>query len=215
MQIDRDALMEEVMWRGGIRDRASAETSMEATLEAIAGHLARADRESVADQLPGSFGAVVTRPGRFPAAGVNELCARVAASAEISQGRAVEYVQAAGAALAGLLAEETRELLVRRLPGEWSALFVPSARAAEADLPPGTEPPHGHTLATGRPGSLHPLAEAGPHGAQAESVAAAANPHADRKLSSGSGPGPDNPLATGRPGSEHPLADATDETRRR
>src|SRR5258706_8960273 len=42
----------------------------------------------------------------------------------------------------------------------------------------------GHTLATGRPGSSRPLAEANPDRAQSQSVVATTNPHADSKISS-------------------------------
>jgi uncharacterized protein (DUF2267 family) len=215
MHIDRHALIEDVMWRGGIRDRAGAEAALEQSLEAVAAHLGADDRKSVAERLPASFAAIVIQPARAATAGMRDLYARIAAREKISLGRAVEYVQAAGGALAELLDETARELLVRRLPAEWSALFVPVAPASEADLPPGTQPGHGHTLATGRPGSLHPLAEAAPRGAQADSVAAAANPHADSKLSSSRGPAGGHPLATGRPGAEDPIAEATDERRGR
>src|SRR5262249_40389021 len=49
-----------------------------------------------------------------------------------------------------------------------------------------TARPQRDTLAGGRPGSRHPLSEAGPRG-HADSIAAA-NPHADTKLSSASRP---------------------------
>ena len=97
----------------------------------------------------------------------------------------------------------------RRLPTEWVALLESAPRAPEVDEPHGTRPGHGHTLATGRPGSRHPLSESGPRPAQTDSVATE-NPHGDSKLSSATAPGVE-PLATAGPGPEETLATAKDE----
>jgi hypothetical protein len=73
----------------------------------------------------------------------------------------------------------------------------------------------GHTLATGRPGSRHPLSEAAPSAGQSDSVVANGNPHGDRKLSSAPDTAVADTLADGRPGSGAPLADARDERKDR
>lgn len=45
----------------------------------------------------------------------------------------------------------------------------------------------GNNLASGRPGSRHPLSEAKPNGGQSNSVVESTNPHGDTKLSSSKG----------------------------
>ncbi|MBX3231426.1 MAG: hypothetical protein KIT84_10810 [Labilithrix sp.] len=72
----------------------------------------------------------------------------------------------------------------------------------------------GHTLATGRPGSRHPISEARHAGAHAESVVRSDNPHGDMKLSSARGTTQEREhedLAEGKPGADRNLADATDD----
>jgi uncharacterized protein (DUF2267 family) len=210
-----DALLEEVIWRGGIQDRSNAKATIEAALEALAEHLAPADARLIAEQLPAAFAAALARRRRPALGSPSDLHARLAASEGISLGLAVEHARAAGAAIAESVDSEGRSLLARRLPPEWAALFAPTERAPEHDIPPGTMPGHGHTLATGRPGSPHALAEAGPRSAQADSVLTAANPHADRKLSSADDFAGSNRLATARPDAESSIADAKDGRRRR
>jgi hypothetical protein len=127
----------------------------------------------------------------------------------VTRGTAIERVGAVCESLRDELDAERRLLLARRLPAEWAALLDSAPRAREADEPHGTLPGHGHTLATGRPGSRHPLSQSGPRPAQADSIAAE-NPHGDSKLSSATAPGVE-PLATARPGTEETLATARDE----
>jgi hypothetical protein len=77
----------------------------------------------------------------------------------------------------------------------------------EVPAPPGA----GMTLATGRPGSQHPVSEAHPETAQERSVVNAENPHAETKLSSSRGTTQERraeTLATGAPGSHRPLHSA-------
>src|SRR4029079_2041283 len=111
------------------------------------------------------------------------LLARVSCPERVLRATAVEWVQAVCQSLYEALDTERRQLLARRLPDEWAALLASAPRAPESDEPRGTLPGHGHTLATGRPGSRHPLSESAPRSGQAESVAAE-NPHGDGKLSS-------------------------------
>jgi len=106
---------------------------------------------------------------------------------------------------------EARTLLARRLPPIWAAVFAPVPNAAETEVPAGTVPGHGHSLATGRPGSRRPLAEAAPAPGQSDSVVTADNPHADSKLSSAREPAESGRLATARVGADYPIAQAKDE----
>jgi len=63
-----------------------------------------------------------------------------------------------------------------------------------------------HTLAGGRPGSSHPIADAHASRAQRHSVVNEGDPHADSRLSSAHGLVPEGrTLADGKPGSKRPL----------
>jgi uncharacterized protein (DUF2267 family) len=182
--IDHGALVDEVIWRGGIHDRSRADAAIAAALDAVAQQLGAADRAFIAAQLPPPLAAAAQRPSRSAALRPSDLYAQLATSGEISLGSAVEHANAACSAVAEFLDAEARSLLARRLPPVWAALFAPVTFATEADVPAGMRPGHGHTLATGRPGSRRPLAEAAPSAAQFDSVVTADNPHGDSKLSS-------------------------------
>jgi hypothetical protein len=71
------------------------------------------------------------------------------------------------------------------------------------------------TLAHGRPGSLHPIAEAAPASGHAHSIARNDDPHGDTKLSSSTGLTQERlreSLATGRPpGPERSVSEANDD----
>ena len=209
--IDHGALVDEVIWRSGIHDRSRADAAIAAALDAVAQQLGAGDREFIAAQLPLPLAAAVQRPSPSAALRPSDLYAQLATSGEISLGLAVEHAKAACSALGEFLDAEARSLLARRLPPSWAALFEPITFAIEADVPAGTLPGHGHTLATGRPGSRRALADAAPPDAQSDSVVTADNPHGDRKLSSAREPIETTRLSTARSGAEYPIAQAKDE----
>jgi uncharacterized protein (DUF2267 family) len=187
MSADRETLLDEVMWRGGIGDRSRAEVAVEASLEALAAELTPADARRLAAWLPPSFAGALERRKPAAPAGPDTLYTQLATREKVSHGIAIEHARAACAAIAQSLDAEDRGFLARRLPAVWAALLAPFESAPESGTPGGTPPGHGRTLATGKPGSRHPLAEARAPGAQAESVVAAENPHGTSKLSSGGG----------------------------
>jgi len=214
MSMSEDAFREDVMGRGVIHEPAEAEGAIRSTLEALAELLAPADATAIAAALPPGLASVIVRRPRGSAQPLGDLYARIAASEGVSLGRAVEQVGAVCQAVAEALDVDGRVLLQRRLTPEWAQLFALEERAPAPDGPPGapgTAPGHGHTLATGRPGSRRPLSEARSPGAQTESVVASENPHAKTKLSSGAPAAAEAPLASARPGAQHPLAGAKDE----
>jgi hypothetical protein len=215
MQVDHDALIEAIMWRGGIPDRARAEAAVAAALGALGLHLRAPDRAFIAEQLPVPLATAVLRPGPAAASRPSDLYQQLATTEAINLGLSVEHAKAACSGVAEWLDGEARSLLARRLPPPWAELFTPVAVAAESDVPAGTVPGHGRTIATGRPGSRRPLAEATPPAAQSDSVVTTDNPHADRKLSSAAEPDGASQLATARPGAEYPIAQAKDERPRR
>lgn len=123
-----------------------------------------------------------------------------------------ERVQVVCAALGELLPNEALDRLNRALPAEVAHLFA--VRRPEG-IPRSRRPPAGHSLASARPGSRHPVSESAPPGAQHDSVAVA-NPHGDSKISSSSGTTQERlheSLAEGGAMSDHTFATQTDPKR--
>ena len=149
-----------------------------AVLSTIGAHLSTAERERVAAELPPALAACVVHADGGTALPADE---RVLAPG-MTAARAHELVAAACRALAGALSAEVRAALGRALPAELADLLAPGAPAAPHRGGAGRRA----TFATGRPGSTRPLGGTQPEAAQSGSIAAA-NPHADRKLSSAPG----------------------------
>jgi uncharacterized protein (DUF2267 family) len=208
-------IVDRVMLRSGLAERALVERALDATAEMLGEQLRGADVALIAAQLPSRLGGALQARAHRPGAPLEELYEHLSVVARVPFGEAMELAGAACEALGGALDAETRVLLCRRLPETWAALASERAPAAVPEHPRGTSPGQGHTLATGRPGSLHPLSEAHPREAQAESIARAENPHGERKLSSGRPDTAEQALANGRPGASASLADARDERRDR
>jgi hypothetical protein len=100
-------------------------------------------------------------------------------------------------------------MLRARLPDDFAELLVPVEGSAPVHAGHGQRARQG-TLATGRPGSSHPISEASADRTQRESIAASENPHADTKLSSTPGVSSvrsGRSLASGKPGFEHTIAE--------
>jgi hypothetical protein len=138
-----------------------------------------------------------------------ELHARVARREGVRLGLAVEHTGVVCQAVAEALSPAALYRLREALPEPMGALFSPRApgeRFEHVHL----DPSH-HTLAEGRPGSQHPLAETRVERAQTDSVVRADNPHEDTKLSSATGLTQEREqetLAAGHPGSSRPLSEA-------
>ena len=180
----------------GFSDAADAERALRATLAALGERLTFDEARSLALALPGDATLFWQESSYDADFDVAELYERVRRREGISLGRARERVQIVLAVLGSLLPEETKKLLERKLPAEVFALFDERAESA-----PPAHRVHGHTLATGRGGSSHPVSEAAPRRAHSESVALSRNPHGDTKLSSARGLTQerlDETLATGR-----------------
>lgn len=152
MTIDRDQVLGEVMWRAAIPDPHTAETAVEATLEALGERLSASDAAAFAECLPPAFAAALVRLSRHTAPRTTALYARIAVTEGVSAGIAVEHAETVCHVLADALGPEERMFLQRRLPPDWAALFVSRPREQASAPPPGPVPGHGHTLATGRPG---------------------------------------------------------------
>jgi hypothetical protein len=134
----------------------------------------------------------------------------VAQAEGVSAGVGTEHAQVAIGVLASVLDAESKELLAQRLPDEFGELVRDPTRSAGSSAGSRERPnparPSG-PIATGAPGSAHPISEAQPSTPQAGSVGAWEDARMDHSLGSGAEPGSDDSLASGRPGAQRNLGD--------
>jgi uncharacterized protein (DUF2267 family) len=197
----------------GLVDEPRARHAIVATLDALGAHVPEPERDLLGLALPQKFAhALAARRFRGPG-NVAALEKAVMKSEHEKLGFAREEIEIVCGALGELLPEELATRVERTLEPSIAALFQPVSR--EVGEPPPYElaySPKHHTLATGRPGSEHPVSSSGPKGAQTESVAAA-NPHEDTKLSSAHGETQEREeesLATAHPRSDREIAESHD-----
>lgn len=167
-----DDLVQHVAFHAGTSPEV-AEHATRLVLAAIGAHLSDDDRQLFADELPQALAtALVSGNVALPLeAQLVPACATV--------GHARELVAAACRALAEEVSDEVVRAVELSVPEPIARYFVAGAAVHQTR----TSLHAGHTLADGRPGSRHPLAETPPSRAQGESVAAE-NPHGATKLSS-------------------------------
>jgi uncharacterized protein (DUF2267 family) len=203
-----DALISRVTHLSGFPGRADAMRAIRATLVALGERLRDEERAALERELPASLRSLLNRAAYTGDFDRNELFARVARHGGLDRGCALEYAEVVCSALAMELPWESLTRLRRELgPSIASLLVEPLARRTTATAP---SPPSGSTLASGRPGSGHPLSEARLDRAQTGSVARTQNPHVDTKLSSSRGLTQERleeTLASGHPGAVRSLAE--------
>jgi uncharacterized protein (DUF2267 family) len=162
--------------------REDAERALRATTSSLVEALSSDEADALFRELPEELCPLVRghalavpldRAAFFENAAIRE-------SVEIGFG--IEHAECACRALAERMSPDLRERLQRHLP-RLASLF----ETYEAPFEPVVGAVHGSTLATGRPGSLHPLSEARPERAQSHSVVRSEDPHADTKVSSARG----------------------------
>lgn len=185
--MDEERFVGEVMRLAAFESREQAEWAISATLATLGELLYEDEVRALAEHLPPSIG---RRLEGHPHAGDfdrRELYDRVARREGTALGFGIEHVEVVCRVVGEAQPEEVRARLCRHLPKDLAELFC----APPAPQPP---PPRVHhaqeermTLASGRPGSAHPLSESRPPLAQRHSVVLAENPHEDSKLSSSSG----------------------------
>jgi uncharacterized protein (DUF2267 family) len=200
----------------GLDTTEEAAAVLQATLVAMGQRLAPDVRDTIAAALPDEIGAVLRRSEselESESESESEFFDRVRRREGVSLGFAREHAQGVCRALGEILPGEALRALEEALPASFAELFHP---------PPPPAPPPGyrvakserhHTLATGRPGSRHPLSESRPPTAQSHSVVREANPHADTKLSSASGLTQERleeSLATAHPSKGRRISNASD-----
>lgn len=209
------AIIEATRLEEALGDENQAAEVFWACLDALGTTLQADDRRALSGALPSS---IVDRmlACRFePGTKETAVVAQVAQATGLTPGRALEVVQVVARSLAVSLPEGLRARLERHAGEDLAQLWSRPAQPPPPDKPIHHAPPgHGHTLASGRPGSRHPLSESGPIG-HVDSIAANPDPRGDRKLSSAPGATTaereGRTIAEGRPGSHRPLSEGGDE----
>ena len=204
--IDAAHLVTRVAARTGAPSLDAARRAVEATVDLLGTQLTAAEAKVLAADLPTELVAWVRGAQSADRSG-EETLAHLAAQESIPRAAAVEYAHVVCQVLAEEVPAETRALLSRRLPAPWCELFhARSAPPPPAPLHHAPPPGAGHTLASGRPGSQHPVADHGAERAHAGSLVRDDNPHGSEKLSSAAAP--DDEIATARPDPRRRISDA-------
>lgn len=179
-----------------------AERVTRIVLSGLGAYLTAATRQFVADELPAPLGLALQE-----VSGVAVPLGERVLEAEVTSGRARELVASVCRVLAEELSMDALTALRAGMPPLLAELFATPAH----DLAIRPAEPRGNTtLATGRPGSRHPIRESHPIGHQTGSVAEA-NPHGGGKLSSSPGMTQERrheTFAEGKPGHDRSLAGA-------
>lgn len=189
-RMDEAWLLEHVRARVGGRAR-ECRRAIVAVLESLSITLEPPARRVLAQALPSTLAAAV-EPG--PAAqelDLDALYAAVERRARLTRSHAIEAVQAVLESLARGLPDDVATLVRKELAPSIAERFAPEATEPEPPPHVHVHPPWTHvrgpTLSTGRPGAGAPLSESRADRAHRGSVAAAANPHGDTKLSTAHG----------------------------
>jgi uncharacterized protein (DUF2267 family) len=198
----------------GIPERHLAERVVRATVAVLGERLTVEEAGALRPTLPGELGRILERSEYDSDFAAADFYERVRRRARITPGIARESVDVVLHAIGDTLEADASRRLARALPADLGRQLVPRE---VGDPPPHAAAPRGRltTLASGRPGSRHPLSEAAPASGQTHSVAANPNPHAETKLSTSRGLTQERrrrTLAVGHPPEpERPIADTTDD----
>ncbi len=169
-----ERFLDEVMQRAALRDREHARRITDATLRVLGQRLARCEVDAIAEHLPRSLAAALSKHGFEGSFDTHELYARVAALVPgLDIGDACEQVQAVCRVVGRAVTGDARRLL-ERLPDELSALFDGRVVAPPRRTAPPPQRVSRRLCDTEVPPRAH-----------ADSIARARNPRAGRKLSSG------------------------------
>lgn len=197
--------LERVAERAPLHSRGEARPVVRAALRAFGRCLSRLESEALASELPAELRPSLTGVEHGQPLHLADLREELARDEQVRPGFATEHLMVVAQTVAESASDAALERIRLELPGEIAELFHRPEFAEEA-------PVHAHperrTLAEGSPGSSLPVAEATADRAQSESVARAANPHADTKLSSAHGLTQEREhesLADGEAGSSRPL----------
>jgi uncharacterized protein (DUF2267 family) len=142
-----------------------AERALAVSARVLGEVLAVDEAEAVAKALPEALARCVRGAEPRPALGLAEVYGRVARREGVRFGFGAEHAQVAFQIVGEALPEEVRARLQRHLGQRLGQLLEPRVLEPvperEYAAPP-PEPGQGTTLASGRPGSRHPLSEGRP-----------------------------------------------------
>ncbi len=200
--------------RAGAHDAAEATRSLDAVLESLGETLSIDEGRVVASLLPPPLADAMERGAErnYRPGDIDDAIDAIEDREDVGTSAAREHLTAACEILGTRAGEGDALAIEARLP-PWLAEMMEARR--HFDPPPRRERPDParasgpETLATGRPGSQHPLSEAKPDIAEAGSIAKSDNPHEETKLSSTKGLMQERlgeTLATGKPGSRRSIS---------
>jgi len=198
-----------LVMHAGLPAPAAAERAIVATLTALGELLDDGERHLLSSVLPSELAALLQLKPFDRHADPTKLVERVAASEPTLTSAAREHVQIVCGALATMLDPASQARLQKALPPDLVALFQTSETPEQPPHADRYEPQH-HVLATGRPGSAHPVSSSRPP-EPAHSVGER-NPHGDTKLSSTHGftqEATEESLATERPRDDRTISRRT------
>ncbi|MBS2018863.1 MAG: DUF2267 domain-containing protein [Deltaproteobacteria bacterium] len=164
-----DRIDERILRQGMARRGLATEEggrALRATLAVIGERLVDDEAHALASWLPSELATIVEDAEYDADFGTQELFVRVARRMKAPTGRALEDAEIVLATLGEVLGVERATRLARAMP-ETAAGLILGHREADlhAEVPPRSaarHAPRATTLASGRPGSLHPLYEGKP-----------------------------------------------------
>jgi len=179
----------------GLTDEAAAHRSLRATLAVLGERLVDDEAMALTEAVPSELAKSIENSEYDSDFSTEELFDRVRRRDGTPAARAIENAEIVLTALGQCLSPDLRRRIARGLP-ERAAELLLGERAA-------SRPPKTATLASGRPGSRHPVSESAPPSAgHTHSIARSASPHEETKLSGTRGLTQerlDETLGTGRP----------------
>ncbi|HSD88584.1 MAG TPA: hypothetical protein VLB44_13745 [Kofleriaceae bacterium] len=178
MRLTSDDLCAHVASHAGVSVEG-VDQAVRAVLSGLGAYLSGAQRQLVSEELPPPLAPSLDEIGENLSKPIEE---RVLAPG-MSAGRARELVASVCRVLAEELSTEALRALRTAVPAAIGELL-------EGEAPPlatGVASSRPDSLASGRPGSHHPLSEARPRDRIQSDSVVATNPHADSKLSSARG----------------------------
>jgi uncharacterized protein (DUF2267 family) len=162
MPMNEDTLLERLVELAPFADQAEARRAFDATLQAMRRGLNDDEADWLAVALGPALSGPLLRERHAGELSIDELYRWTKRYSKTRKSVAVEQAQLVCRALTELLQPPELERLKRHLPQVASLFTIPPA-ADPPSAPRQRRPePRDHTLAGGRPGSSHPLSEAGP-----------------------------------------------------
>ncbi len=195
--LSRQRFFDHVIQCAGFRSQSEAEDAVRATLAALSSILPTTDANHIAAQLPDWLDSQLQATSPRDSASFLD---QIAATEGVSVGFAREHAGIILQALGAELSPEGETYLCAMLPPEIAELMLPRAKASTPVRV--TTHQERSTLASGRPGSRHPLSESPTGQPQSDSIAQTPDPHADTKLSESRGSTQERQketIASGRP----------------